>query len=374
MKKNELFEAWKLNQWFYSFWLFVCVCIMNKPITPILKRSAMRSFATNITSKWWDLPWFTALESFQKITLKILIHRDLCVFYVFKHLNMDSMESGVFWLHQCEMPPGSWQWKFGKARALLGSETPEVHWGIIYNPISRAKFFSGKSGTKKLQALNNLQKMMGWSFQLNPCFQWALKMMENDGKWWQKIRVSNGILWFQHFSISLRMDIQWMDPCLKRCKKPVWGWSLNDFVSTGITRWWYIRCIWGLLRVPSQNYRECTTDLLRWYAISPMEIRNKKQCLAFLTSRSLVFQNKPRGKVVQHGGVDSGGHIATEPQKWRNELWNSGSQWWNCSPDCTDICPLQINDWEIKSSSLPSFRSDPIFLPRNRYTIFFGYT
>lgn len=36
----------------------------------------------------------TVLESFQKITLKMLIHRDVC-FYVFKHLNMDWMEGSV---------------------------------------------------------------------------------------------------------------------------------------------------------------------------------------------------------------------------------------------------------------------------------------
>lgn len=94
---------------------------------------------------------------------------------------------------------------------------------------------------------------MGWSF--DSCFQWHSMVSA---------------------CFNIPMDGHSMNVRGKEASAwPVWGWSLNDFVSTGITRWCYTRCIWGLwLRVPSQGYRECTIDLLRCY-INPMEINKQ---------------------------------------------------------------------------------------------------
>lgn len=211
----------------------------------------------------------------------------MCVF-MFSNTSTWTGWKGLFWLHQlkyygqvnlgnkqktsqkpwkktmrcedvkCLLEAGSSKDKhtgnFGKTRVLLGFEIPEVHW--VSSMIQFLwQFFSvgRKSGTKKLQALKNCKKMMGCSF--DSCFQWhsmvsAFFNIPMDGHS-MNVRVFSASAW------------------------PVSGWSLNDFVSTGITRWCYTRCIWGLLlRVPSQGYRECTIDLLRWY-INPMEINKQ---------------------------------------------------------------------------------------------------
>lgn len=97
MKKSELFEAWKLNQWFYSFWLFVCLmCILNKhfyhsylqKVKKIQKKKQDQPAPARIfCHKYYEQMMrftmtlqFTVLESFQRITLKMRIQRDVVFF------------------------------------------------------------------------------------------------------------------------------------------------------------------------------------------------------------------------------------------------------------------------------------------------------
>ena len=235
MKKNELFEAWKLNEWFYSFWLFVClVCIVNKPITPILKRSAQNLLPHILQANdeiYHDLQ-FTAPESFQKITLKMLIHRDVW-FYV-SNTSTCTPWKGLFWLHQLKY--------HGQVNLGNNKKHPKSHgkrlWDVkMWKSLPEARSSkdkkygenSGKPGS--YLALKSL-KFIGyhlWSNLSGNFFSVGrksgmkkLQALKNCKKWWDgvSIRVSNGILWFRHFSISLWMDIQWMSVGQKQVRDP----------------------------------------------------------------------------------------------------------------------------------------------------------
>ena len=237
-KKEGFFEAWKMKQWFYSFWLFVCLilCIMKQTYHSYPRK--VKKINTGINRLQPQIFCHKKLQANdQKITLKMLIHKG-CVFFMFsntsttftpwkdlfwfaptevprpsesgqqtKKTSQKAMEKDSNEMWRCEkslMEAGSSKDKhtgnFGKTRVLLGFEIPEVHW--VSSMIQcLGQFFSmgRKSGTKTLQALKNCKK------------------------WWDgvSIRASNGILWFQHFSISLWMDIQWMSVFFQRCVTPV---------------------------------------------------------------------------------------------------------------------------------------------------------
>lgn len=228
MKKSELFEAWKLNQWFYSFWLFVCLmCILNKhfyhsylqKVKKIQKKKQDQPAPARIfCHKYYEQMMrftmtlqFTVLESFQRITLKMRIQRDVVFF------SNTSTHDGHWkgWMVHIKYH----EEVEGQQKKTTGTHGKRWDMKCLLKSPAVANGKTGNFGKTHAE----VDGCHLWSIALPP-FSVGQKSGTKSATWWDfSIRVSNGILWLQDVDLypyGWTFNRVWKDAT-------VWGWSLN---------------------------------------------------------------------------------------------------------------------------------------------------